>query len=234
MCVRACVCHQITGGSAVPASGGAETRALVWDALYNLYSLPEMRHVPTYVFVEANNQTLADLIADMATQWWVAVTRRDSHSGVRAPGVVPGEVCPVYRTTTSAVHRNTLFTLATTSANHGASGDIPRGVGYPTTDANKKAGALRLRTMLEQGCVRFHSGMRCTDKNTGATPGEAVGNFLQKLITQLYSFKYETTPSGGVRLSGKQNGANDDLVMALMFLVTMTCKFVGNDQGIVF
>jgi hypothetical protein len=87
-----------------------------------------------------------------------------------------------------------------------------------TTAETKVSGIEKLRFALGQGMIRFHSRFHGLLGPTMVTPQDALRESRRKLFEQLYAFKSYRKPSGAIVFSGKAQGCNDDLIMALSFL----------------
>ena len=206
LCVRVCACAcacgvQITGALAEVLKGTEAITDAVRAMLTHQYSLPEMFGVRTVVFVEANNPNYAATIMKEAEAW-------AQEKGV--PLVCYGEWKRL--TPGDALQGGSLTVRPGVAAD-----TTERRVGVASTNATKWAGAMQLRSTLEAGTLRFSRQFKVPGKGVMQSDSAAITSFMSKMESQLGAFKYEKTRTGLTKLSGKHGGANDDIVVGLMF-----------------
>lgn len=216
--------RQITGLAASPAHSASDMKSMIKDMIARLYNnFPESHDVSLHMYIEGNDHQKADIYFEAAQLFFQEVVDRKHTLKYRWPGVVPftsidplrkpGKEVPIAELRVGEV------------AEVAGTGDV-RGVGIPTTHKNKVANMKRLRTYLEASLIRFHFNFQ-----TILIPGitlvsKAADIVIGKFFTQLFNFKVTRSISGNEIYSGKADGCNDDMVMAISFLVACVSAYV--------
>jgi hypothetical protein len=241
VCVRVCVCAQLTSAVAAQVRTSEETTTLLWTFLRGLFNTyKELDGSRVLVFIESNNYIQAALLFDVMVAWYaeVASGKPEFATAYRCAGVVPymtrndaGKATPWHlsedgsRRTAAADAADMASTTPGSGGGRGGSTSSRSSstyvVGAATTNETKIAGVGRLRYAMNNGCLRFHSRFHSLRSPVAPTPKAAMEAVRDKLFKQLYSFTQTVSPEGTVLFSGKANRANDDLVCALFMLVTL-------------
>jgi hypothetical protein len=234
----------MTSAVATTAATARDTTDLLWNTLSGLFNTyEELDGARVMVFIESNCNIRAELLFENMAAWHTALCEYRIRTKYRCVGVVPflsattgNSGTPWHTGVDGTLVRSVVEAAAGRRMDGGGGSSSGRTraphkfqVGRPTTNESKVAGVARLRYALANHMLRFHKNFHTVPGPLHPDPHLAEEAIKTKMLQQLYAFAQTLSPSGAIQYSGKASNANDDLVMALTFFVTLAGA-EGTDQ----